>query len=183
MPVIVVGGHARRTGKTSVIAGIIAALRDFQWTAVKLTPHAHGAAALVTEETDPEGSSDTQRYLAAGAARAYLVRTGGREEAEVREALLRLQAENRNVILEGNRAAGLVEPDLCLAVLRYDLSEFKESAERLLERAHAAAASGYNPAASPWPPPIMRALARIPVYPVHPPDFTSCDLIQLINKI
>ena len=39
---IVIGGQTRNIGKTSVVAGLIAALRERQWTAVKITQYGHG---------------------------------------------------------------------------------------------------------------------------------------------
>src|SRR5205823_8079864 len=79
---VVVGGHSRNLGKTSVTAGLIRKLRDRQWTAVKITQYGHGVCAqdgnacgceaetgeefAVSEEYEPNGM-DTGRYLAAGA--------------------------------------------------------------------------------------------------------------------
>ena len=42
MALVVIGGHSRNVGKTSVVAGIIAALREYQWTAMKITQYGHG---------------------------------------------------------------------------------------------------------------------------------------------
>ena len=39
---IVVGGHTRNIGKTSVVAGLIQALPQFDWTAMKITQFGHG---------------------------------------------------------------------------------------------------------------------------------------------
>ena len=39
MAVIVVGGHSRSIGKTSVVAGLIARLPEFHWTAFKITQY------------------------------------------------------------------------------------------------------------------------------------------------
>jgi len=39
---VVVGGHSRNVGKTSVVAGLIAALQELDWTAVKITQYGHG---------------------------------------------------------------------------------------------------------------------------------------------
>ena len=36
---VVVGGHSRNLGKTSVTAGLIRKLRDRQWTALKITQY------------------------------------------------------------------------------------------------------------------------------------------------
>ena len=42
MSILVIGGHTRSVGKTSVVAGLIAALRDRHWTALKITQYGHG---------------------------------------------------------------------------------------------------------------------------------------------
>ena len=42
MSLIVVGGHSRNIGKTSVVAGLIAALPGYGWTAMKVTQYGHG---------------------------------------------------------------------------------------------------------------------------------------------
>ena len=42
MAVVVVGGHSRNIGKTSVVAGLIARLPEFHWTAFKITQYGHG---------------------------------------------------------------------------------------------------------------------------------------------
>jgi hypothetical protein len=41
MAIVVIGGQARKVGKTSVVAGLISALREYEWTAVKISQHAH----------------------------------------------------------------------------------------------------------------------------------------------
>ena len=41
MAVIVVGGHSRNVGKTSVVAGLISAFSRYSWTAVKISWHRH----------------------------------------------------------------------------------------------------------------------------------------------
>jgi hypothetical protein len=41
MAIIVVGGSNRGVGKTALVCGLIAALPDYRWTAVKITTHSH----------------------------------------------------------------------------------------------------------------------------------------------
>ncbi len=45
MAIVVVGGHSRNVGKTSVVAGLIAALPEFQFAAMKITQYGHGICA------------------------------------------------------------------------------------------------------------------------------------------
>src|ERR1035437_5845120 len=74
MALIVIGGHSRSVGKTSVVAGLIAALPEFHWTAIKITQYGHGICSAngelcdcatddhswaVTEERNRSGDSDT----------------------------------------------------------------------------------------------------------------------------
>lgn len=111
--IVVVGGQARKVGKTRAVCDIIAATREARWLAVKVSPHSH-------EVTDRE--TDTDRYLAAGAEAAVLV-------DEVPE----LPAD-RNVILESNAAAEVVAADLFVFVADAG-AEWKESARRVVGRA------------------------------------------------
>ena len=78
MALVVIGGHSRNVGKTSVVAGLIAALPAFDWTAVKITQYGHGVCSAngepcdcatadhswaISEERDRSGESDTSRFL------------------------------------------------------------------------------------------------------------------------
>ena len=45
MAIVVVGGHSRNVGKTSVVAGLIAALPEFHFAAMKITQYGHGICA------------------------------------------------------------------------------------------------------------------------------------------
>src|SRR5438445_13461277 len=90
MAIIVIGGHSRSVGKTSVVAGLIAALPAYNWTAFKVTQYGHGICSrsgqacdcavadhswAISEEKDRSGESDSSRFLVAGATRAWWVRT------------------------------------------------------------------------------------------------------------
>jgi len=140
MAVVVVGGQARKVGKTRVVAGLIAALPERQWTAIKLTDHAHGepeVAAAVYEERELGTGTDSSRYLAAGAVRSFWVLV---PEGELEAAMPRLRAlisGAENVILESNSVLEFIEPDLTLFVVDPTVAEFKKSALRALERADA----------------------------------------------
>jgi molybdopterin-guanine dinucleotide biosynthesis protein len=108
---IVVGGSSRKAGKTTVMCEIIAATREAAWTAIKLTPHEH----------EDSRTGDTERYLAAGAAKALLAQT------------LPAQLEAANLIIESNSVLATLVPDLFVFV--HSEGEQKPSA---LEHAHRA---------------------------------------------
>ena len=83
--IVAVGGHSRNVGKTSVAAGLIYAFRRYPWTAIKISSHRHMSVSSlkkyneescgdIYEESSREGSSDTSRFLAAGASRSLWIR-------------------------------------------------------------------------------------------------------------
>ena len=78
MKMIMVGGHTRNIGKTSVIEGIIRALPEMNWTAVKVTQFGHGVCSIngeacdcavtehrfsISEERKEDSGTDTARFL------------------------------------------------------------------------------------------------------------------------
>ena len=185
MTTIVVGGHSRKVGKTSVAAGIIAAFPRCSWTAVKITSHLHGelpesSACRIQEETDRAGHSDTSRFLAAGAARALWVRARGSGYGQaVRELLAAIQSDPF-VIIESNRILQFIRPDLYLLVLRYGVEEFKDSARETLLQAHAIVAVKDDAARADWK--GIELPDGVPVFEVH--DLTSLpkDLIDWLSS-
>ena len=155
MTSIVVGGHARKVGKTAVAAGIIAAFSRFPWTAIKITSHQHADAPLseaftIQEETDRTGQSDTSRFLVAGAARALWVRAREKNgDAALRQLLPALHS-NPFVIFESNRILQFFRPDVYIMVLHYDVEDFKQSARETLRQADAIVAINYRPSPPQW---------------------------------
>ena len=120
MAIVVVGGHSRSVGKTSVVAGLISALREYDWTAVKVTQYGHGVCSAngapcdcatadhswtISEEKNGSGDSDSSRFLAAGAARALWVRT---EQGKLAEAMpaLRQRLERAGLVEHHLAATG-----------------------------------------------------------------------------
>ena len=75
MSLLAISGSGRGAGKTAVGCALIRSLPMFWWTAVKVTPHAHGHGLPtgLLEEIDRNSDKDTGRYLAAGARRAFLM--------------------------------------------------------------------------------------------------------------
>src|ERR1700751_842548 len=117
MALIVIGGHSRSVGKTSVVAGLIAALPEFRWSALKITQYGHGICSAngqacdcatndhswaISEERNRTGDSDTSLFLAAGPARVWWVRTEQGRLAEAMPMLREKLAGTENVIMESN---------------------------------------------------------------------------------
>src|SRR5689334_21455700 len=137
---VIIGGHSRNVGKTSVVAGLIAALREFDWTAVKITQYGHGICSAngepcdcatsdhswaILEERDRSGESDTSRFLVAGAVRALWVRTEQGRLAEAMPAIRQRIEGAHNVIIESNSVLKFLRPDLYLTVLNPATADFK----------------------------------------------------------
>jgi hypothetical protein len=133
--IIVVGGSGKGVGKTSLVCGLIAALPEFQWTAVKVTSHSYGATAPIWEETEAGLGTDTARYLEAGADRALLVGSGS--GLVPLDELWAAVGRGADLIFESNTIAGQVEADLCLGVVGSE-ADVKPSFEPFMMRMDAA---------------------------------------------
>lgn len=122
MAIIVVGGSNRGVGKTALVCGLIAALPEYDWTAVKVTTHDYGNPEPIWEETTPGQGTDTARYLAAGAQRAFFATPAlGSVSPDADFPLLLGELWSKlgpgaHVLFESNRIVQYLKPDLCLLV-------------------------------------------------------------------
>ena len=152
MAIVVVGGHTRNIGKTSVVAGLIRALPHRRWTAIKITQFGHGVCSAngepcdcetadhtmaISEERDRSSGTDSSRYLAAGAERSFWVRTRQGQLSEAMPRVRALLAESENAIVESNSVLRFLQPDVSLSVLDPCVEDFKASARRYLDRVDA----------------------------------------------
>jgi hypothetical protein len=149
---VVVGGHSRNIGKTSVVAGLIRKLRGRKWTAVKITLYGNGVCAHdggacgcepaggeayeLTEEYQPN-ETDSGRYLAAGAERSLWLRAPVGELARAAGTIRKIIDQSGNVIVESNSILELVSPDVFLMLLDFSCEDFKPSSLRFMDRADA----------------------------------------------
>jgi hypothetical protein len=195
MALIVVGGHSRSVGKTSVVAGLIAALPEFHWTAVKITQYGHGICSAdgepcdcatddhswaVTEERDRSGESDSSRFLVAGAARSLWVRT---RQGMLAEAMPRLRKEleaGGNAILESNSVMRFLRPDLYLTVLDLGTADFKATAREFLDRADAVILHD-DTSQSKWENVSLKPVAGKPVFRIRPPHYVTAELADWVR--
>ncbi|MFZ1938964.1 MAG: hypothetical protein WBE56_09295 [Terracidiphilus sp.] len=115
MAIIVVGGGGRGAGKTALICGLVRALPDRNWTAIKITSHAHELAEPILEERLAGQGTDTSRYLAAGAKHALLVTAN---EGGLGALVQKILGEHpgSHLIFESNSVLNHLKPDLCFAV-------------------------------------------------------------------
>jgi hypothetical protein len=192
---VVIGGHSRNVGKTSVVAGLISALREFEWTAVKITQYGHGVCSAngepcdcatddhswaISEEQDSAGESDTSRFLAAGAVKVFWVRTEQGRLAEAMPALRRYLEGARNVILESNSVLKFLRPDLYLTVLDPATADFKNSAREFLDRADAVIL--HNSLSHPaWQAVSLKPVAKRPVFQITPPPYVTPEIVDFVR--
>ncbi len=191
---VVIGGHSRNIGKTSVVAGIIQGTQEQNWTAIKVTQFGHGICSrngrachcsteehkyAILEEKNPDGRGDTCRFLASGAKRSIWVRTkqGMLFEAmpEIEEFLM-----EGNIIIESNSILEFVKPDLYLVVLDYSTADFKTSAKKFLNRADACILLNPRPDAPVWDGISMTSLRNKPVFEVTPPVYVTQNIVNFV---
>jgi hypothetical protein len=113
--IVVVGGQARKVGKTTVMCRIISATKELGWTAVKLTSHRHGGSRA--------HQGDTERYMEAGAARGALIHSPDDLPGAA------------NLIIESNAVLDTLTPDLFVFVVDPSNPQWKDSARRVFPRA------------------------------------------------
>jgi hypothetical protein len=195
MKVVVVGGQARKVGKTSVIAGLIRGMDRLAWTAVKISHHAGNTDSqdrpsvdglpahldfLLSEETDPEGHGDTSLYLAAGARRALWMRARGGTLAQALPGLLKALEGDEHVIIESNSLLAFLKPAIFLFVIGESRGELKASARRFLLRADALVRVGPDLEASAWPGISLQMLEDKPVFPVSAGEWSNPALSRFV---
>ncbi|MFZ0201014.1 MAG: hypothetical protein WB523_15785 [Candidatus Sulfotelmatobacter sp.] len=197
MAIVVIGGHSRSVGKTSVVAGLIAGLREYDWTAVKITQYGHGVCSAngeacdcatadhswaISEEKDRRGESDTSRFLLAGASRALWVRTEQGRLAEAMPALRERMESARNVILESNSVLKFMRPDLYMTVLDPGTKDFKKSGQEFLDRAGAVILHGRSNGGTAWNGISLKAVAGRPVFRIVPPPYMTTEIVEFVRR-
>jgi hypothetical protein len=207
MSILVIGGHSRSVGKTSVVAGLISALPSLHWTAVKITQYGHGICSAngapcdcatgdhswaVTKEHNKDRDrsgrqSDSSRFLVAGADHSWWVRT---EQGRLAEAMPRVRAilsSAQNAIIESNSILRFLKPDLYLTVLDPSTTDFKSSAQQFLDRADAVLlhsisdAADLQPANTAWKQVSLKPVANRPTFPIRPPNYVTPEIVEFVR--
>ena len=196
MAIIMIGGHSRNVGKTSVVAGLIAALSSYQWTAVKITQFGHSICSLdghpcdcatadhswaISEERQASDKTDTSRFLLAGAARSLWVRTQQGLLAEAIPDLRHHLAGACNIIVESNSAVKYLRPDLYLSVLDPATEDFKDSSREFLDRAHALVihVGSETPRWKNVSPGLLEGKRK---FYVRPPQYVTDEMVEFVRQ-
>jgi molybdopterin-guanine dinucleotide biosynthesis protein len=196
MAIVVIGGHTRNVGKTSVVCTLISALPAYCWTAIKITQSDHelciasggpckcetpDRTIAISEERDPTTGTDSSRYLAAGATRSLWIRT---RRGQLAEAMPRIRdeiARAENVLFESNSILDFLKPDFYASVLNPEVADFKQSALRYLDRADALLFSSEETSVAAWPGVSLMRIADIPTFNIAPPDYASSDFAAFVS--
>ena len=196
MAIVVIGGHSRDVGKTSVVAGLIAAMPDRHWLAIKITQYGHGICSAngepcdcvtadhslaVSEEHSRAGDTDTSRFLAAGADRVLWVRT---QQGMLAEAMPRVRAEIAkagNIIIESNSVMKFLRPTLYIPVLDPSRADFKTSAREFLDRADAVLLRESRGEVE-WKNVSLKPVQGRPTFRFTPPEYVPQAVVQFVEQ-
>jgi hypothetical protein len=194
--VVVIGGHSRDVGKTSVVAGLISAIPEMRWTAMKITQFGHGVCSVtsepcdcalnetehawsVDEERSRDGDTDTSRFLVAGAQQVWWVRTKQGQLALAMPRVREILGEAENAIMESNSVIKFLRPDLYIQVLNPGTADFKDSAREFLDRADAIV---MHEADTPkWDRVSMKPVAGKPLFRIKPPEYVTPELVDFVR--
>ncbi len=196
MAIVVVGGHSRNIGKTSVVEGVIRAMPWMHWTALKITQFGHGMcsangepcdcetaehALAVSEERETSSGTDSSRYLAAGAVRSLWVRT---RTGDLAEAMPRIRSEllrAENAVIESNSIMRFLKPDVYLSVLDPSVGDFKDSARLFLDRADAVLVAEGVLGKPEWKGVSLKLLQGTPVLAMRPPLYVTDEVVEFLR--
>ena len=198
MKLVVVGGHSRNIGKTAVAAAVIRATRELDWMALKLTQYGHHMCAVdgrtcecapdnpehpftITREDDPNGGSDTSRFLAAGAGESWWVRVAMGRLPDALPAIRALISGRPYVAMESNSVLRFLRPDLYLVVLDWDVADFKTSARENLDRADAFVQLETSRTAPAWEEVPLGLIERRPVFRVRRGEYWNEPLENFVR--
>ena len=174
-----------------MVAGLIAALPEMRWTAIKITQYGHGICSAdgeacdcatadhtiaVSEERQRASGTDSSRYLAAGAEHSFWVRT---QQGELHEAMPRVRR-----LIAG---AGNTIIDLAFSVLDPAVGDFKPSALRFLDRVDALimpsnAADRLTGLVAPWPGVSAQLVARKKKLFFEAPDYFTAEMVGFVRE-
>ena len=194
---VVVGGHSRNIGKTSVTAGLIRKLRDRQWTALKITQYGNSICAkdacgqcgcepgageeFALSEEYEANQTDTGRFLGAGAARSFWLRVPAGELPRATDTVRKILTQGENAIVESNSVMELVQPDVFLMVLDFGCEDFKASSVRFMDRADAFVVIDRGINAPLWEGVARGVWDHKPQFLVTPPRYVTPQLAEFVS--
>ena len=196
---VVVGGHSRNIGKTSVVAGLIRRLKHMRWTALKITQYGDGVCATHTATTacgcEPEdgrefdlseefepNATDSGRFLAAGAERSFWLRAPHGELPRAASLVKKILAQGDHVIVESNSVVELVKPDVFLMLLDFGCEDFKPSSLRFMDRADGFVVIDRGINAPLWQDVAAGLWDGKPQFLVKPPRYVTAEVTDFVRS-
>jgi hypothetical protein len=184
------------------VEGIIRATQELNWTAAKITQFGHGVCSVngeacgcavsehqfsITEERQKQTTTDTARFLAAGARRSLWVRTKQGELITALPAFKKRIEEDEFVIVESNSLRRFMTPSIYLQVLDTANPDFKVSAQQYFDLSDAfvlVKRDGRIDVSSPSTALLAREISKNkPCFTVKEEDrFISDEVIQYIRE-
>ena len=152
-----------------------------RWTESPVTARLTTTAGRSRKNWIAPAESDSSRFLAAGAVRAWWVRTEQGRLAEAMPAVRGKLAESGNAILESNSILKFLRPDLYLTVLDPATADFKKSAQEFLDRADAVILHQSETTDPAWPQTSLKPVAQRPMFRISPPLYVTPQIIEFVR--
>lgn len=198
MSLVAIGGNSRNVGKTGLAVSLIEAMREYRWTAVKITQFGHGVCSRngrpcgcavedpqcpyeITVEDGLVPSTDTARMLRAGAEEVLWVRVALGQLATAVPTLRGRLAGRSNVLIESNGIVAYWQPDVYLSVLQFDVSDCKASFRQLARRADAFVLPRSARREPAWPGFDPGLVDSTPGFEVESPAFCTPPLVDFVK--
>jgi hypothetical protein len=143
---------------------------------------AEHSVAVSEERAGGDSTTDSGRYLAAGAARSFWVRT---RQGDLSGAMPRIRKEialAENVVIESNSILRFLRPDLYLSVLDPETPDFKDSAKYFLDRADAVLVAEGELGHPEWKGISLKLLEGTPVLPMRPPLYVTGEVVEFVKQ-
>ena len=165
--------------------------------AIKITQFGHGVCSAngepcdcetadhtiaVSEERERASGTDSSRYLAAGAARSFWVRTRQGQLSEAMPRLRALLAEAENAIVESNSVLRFLQPDVSLSVLDPGVEDFKASALRYLDRADAVLLTAAEVGRPEWSGVSLKLIEGKPRFQMRMPGYVTEEIAEFVAE-
>lgn len=141
--ILMIGGNARKSGKTSMICRLLGYYgKNYSIAAVKVAlyddweifrkhyPEASESGYLEIKENNPEDRKDSGKFLTAGAAESWFISAASGNEDRVLQKIMDIEDQIDWMILESNVMRKYIDPGLFVMV-NHSGKEMKASAKEL----------------------------------------------------
>jgi hypothetical protein len=122
---LLIAGTGTKSGKTSMACKLIEQFREYNITAIKITPHFHETTPglrtvceepgyIIYEETKSDTAKDTSRMLRAGAGKVYFAKVTDNQLLAVFNKLMGLIPEDIPIVCESPALRNYVDPGVLI---------------------------------------------------------------------